>query len=513
MKKICTLLLCAGMLLGASSAAKAIDFKIKGQWLMGFNVADTHLIHEKRDGNVKGKTQEDKFHAAQRVRLQLDAVASESLSGTVYFEIGTQKWGQAASGGALGADGNNVIKLKRAYIDWMAPDSDLKVRMGIQGIALPNVAGGSAIMDTDVAGITANYKINDNVGVTALWARPLNDNYDGYQWDGSTNPYQAGYLDNLDLIGLMVPITLDGAEITPWFMWGMKGKNAMKGINGFEGFQNGIDTGDGNLPYSLYPYPAMNGWSDVSGTGKVYGNMFFAGLPFSITALDPWNIEIDLNYGYSEEMGRFWTAKVWDHDVKHGSTKREGWLIKGLVEYKMDWGVPGVFAWYASGDDDNVKNGSERMPSIVPMGTFTSFLGDGNMGWIDQDYAVDYSGTWGAGLQLRDMSFIEDLSHTFRAVYWGGTNSPGMVKYMDSASAWNDGWGSATSPYLTTEDGLVELNLVNSYQMYENLEINLELDYVFNCVDNSTWNKAGARNSSFDKQDAWKAQVVFAYSF
>lgn len=29
----------------------------------------------------------------QLVRLQLDAVASESLSGTVYFEIGDTMWG------------------------------------------------------------------------------------------------------------------------------------------------------------------------------------------------------------------------------------------------------------------------------------------------------------------------------------------------------------------------------------------------------------------------------------
>lgn len=513
MKRICTLLLCAGMLLGAASGAKAIDFKVKGQWLMGFNVADTSLVHKTRLQGKEAKHQEDKFHAAQRVRLQLDAVASESLSGTVYFEIGTQTWGQAASGGALGADSKDVIKLKRAYIDWMVPETELQFRMGIQGVALPNVAGGSAIMDTDVAGITANYKINDNVGITALWARPLNDNYNGAMANGTINPNRVNYLDNLDLFSVMVPITLDGYEITPWVMYGMKGKNAMKGIDGFEGFQNGYYTADGNLPYSLYPYPGMIGSNDIGSTSKTYGSLFWAGLPIAITAFDPLNIEIDLNYGYSEEMGKFWTSKDMGTVWKHASTKREGWLAKALVEYKMDWGVPGIFGWYASGDDDNVKNGSERMPSIVPMGTFTSFLGDGNMGWIAQDYALDYSGTWGVGIQLRDMTFIEDLSHTFRAAYWGGTNSTGMVKYMQTAYSWNDGWASGTSPYLTTNDGLLEFNLVNSYQMYENFQINLELDYVANFMDNDTWKKAGMRDSSFDKQDAWKVQATFAYSF
>ena len=86
-----------------------------------------------------------------------------------------------------------------------------------------------------------------------------------------------------------------------------------------------------------------------------------------------------------------------------------------------------------------------------------------------------------------------------------------MVKYMGSASAWSEGYGNGTSPYLTTEDGLLEFNLVNSYQMYENFDVNLELSYVANFMDNDTWKKAG--DSSFQKQDMWKAQLIFAYSF
>ncbi len=314
----------------------------------------------------------------------------------------------------------------------------------------------------------------------------------------------------------MVPITMDGFEITPWAMYGMKGKNAMKGIDEFQGFQNGFSTSDGNLPFSLYPYPGINnisGRDAIGGTSKAYGSMFWAGLPIQITAFDPFNIEIDLNYGYVEEMGRYWAKKEYYNQVKRASTERQGWLAKALIEYKMDWGVPGILGWYGSGDDGNPKNGSERMPSIVPMGTFTSFLGDGNMGWAWNDYDLDYSGTWGIGLQLRDMTFLENLSHTFRAVWWGGTNSTGMVKYMSWSDSWNEGWGSNTGPYLTTNDGLLEFNLISNYQMYENFNINLDLAYVANFMDNDTWKKAGNRNSSFQKQDAWKAQLVFAYSF
>ncbi|MDE5833649.1 MAG: outer membrane homotrimeric porin [Desulfovibrio sp.] len=512
MKRLWALFICAGIALGWTGPAKAIDFKTKGQWLMGFTLADDKLVHSTRLGDEREKNTDDKFQAKQRVRLQLDAAASESLSGTVYFEIGTQNWGQASDGAALGADGRDVIKLKRAYIDWAMPDAPLKVRMGIQGMTLPNVAGGSAIMDTDVAGITANYDINDNVGVTVLWARPLNDNFNG------TSPYksnraQAGYLDNLDLFSLMVPVRLDGAEITPWIMYGMKGRNSMYGIAQWQGFHDGVYTADGNLNYSLYPYPGIYDRDRLSDTTKTYGNMFWAGLPISITAFDPWNIEIDINYGYTESMGHYWAYKDRFSSRRSANTEREGWLAKALLEYKTDWVTPGILGWYASGDDSNPKNGSERMPSIVPMGTFTSFLGDGNLGWAWNDYALDYSGTWGVGIQLADISFLESLKHTFRAVYWGGTNSTGMIKYMTTPYAWNDGWASGTSPYLTTEDSLLEFNLVTNYQMYENFEINLDLAYVANFIDNSAWEKANIRDASFNKQDAWKAQLVFAYSF
>ena len=507
MKKLMTLALAAGMLFGAATGASAIDFKAKGQWLFGFAAANDDLTSKK--DNRKSDDGDD-FSAIQRIRMQLDAVASESLSGTLYFEIGNQNWGKASEGGALGADGNNVIKVKRAYLDWLVPNTDLKFRMGLQGVTLPNKAGGSAVMDTDVAGVTASYTFNENVALTALWARPFNDNYTG---TGNGGKYDhANYLDNMDLFALMLDLKFDGVQATPWVMYGAAGRNSW----------NAVDAGmwkDGQPDYTLNVYPGitdMGGWNPSS---NLYGSMFWAGLPVAITMWDPLNIEFDINYGYVESHGRYNTWKNysagWGKQVR-GNTQRSGWLAKALVEYKMDWGVPGVFGWYASGDDGNVKNGSERMPSIAPMGNFTSFMGDGNMGWWLNDYNTSYAGTWGIGLQIRDMSFMEDLKHTFRVAYWGGTNSPSMVKYMDSSYAWdNNGLYGATveGPYLTTNDGLLEFNLVNTYQIYENLQLNLELGYVVNMIDQDTWKHTNYNTNQFSKQDMWKAQLVFAYSF
>ena len=98
MKKFMTLLLAAGLVFSAASSASAIDFKAQGQWLVGFAGGQGNFVDKTRttaDGKKKADSS-DRFSAAQRIRLQLDAVASEALSGTVYFEIGDQTWAAAA---------------------------------------------------------------------------------------------------------------------------------------------------------------------------------------------------------------------------------------------------------------------------------------------------------------------------------------------------------------------------------------------------------------------------------
>ncbi|MBR4394584.1 MAG: STAS domain-containing protein [Oscillospiraceae bacterium] len=177
MKKLATLLIAAGLAFGVSTGASAVDFKASGSWLMSFDYGKNGKFTGGNGMTGYGKGGEDEFEAIQRVRLQLDAAASEALSGTLYFEIGQTLWGHAEEGGALGADGKTV-KVRRAYIDWMPPETGLKVRMGLQGLGLPNYTmGKSQVFEDDVAAVTLSYQFSDNVGMTAFWARPYNDNY------------------------------------------------------------------------------------------------------------------------------------------------------------------------------------------------------------------------------------------------------------------------------------------------------------------------------------------------
>lgn len=524
MKRLVTLVLAAGLVLSAANGAQAIEFKASGQWLMGFNAAEGNLINKKRVGNHKSSADNnDIFSAGQRIRLQLDAIASESLSGTVFFEIGDTTWGQASTGGALGAD-QTIIELKRAYIDWAVPNTELKVRMGLQGLALPNAAGGSAVLDDDVAAVVASYQFNENVGLTLSWARPYNDNYSLVDHaNKSYDNYKNNYLDNMDLISLAVPLRFEGIEATPWVMYGIIGQNAFRNDGPAAGENPYYGNGNYRNFYTTSGYGPNNGrWRTTNKDfARRHANTsaFWAGLPVKLTLWDPLNIEFDINYGYVESQGRGLMEDAYGNPKKY-STERQGWLAKALIEYKMDWGTPGILGWYASGDDGNPGNGSERMPSVSPCGNFTSFMGDGNWGWASAgniyDRNLSYAGTWGVGLQVKDMSFLEDLKHTFRAVYWGGTNSPTMAKYANSPWSWGSNYEDSSigdvEHYLTTNDGILEFNLVNSYQIYENLEVNLELGYLVNFIDQDTW-KRGKMTDGYEKQDGYKAQLIFAYTF
>ncbi len=514
MKKFFGGFACLVLCLGIVSQTWAVDLKASGLWQFGFGVGIDTLADKASGKHLHSGISNDKFKARQRIRQFFDAVVSESLSGTVGFEIGHIRWGQASTGGALGADGK-IVKLRQAYIDWMVPESPVKVRMGIQNVTLPSVAGDSNIMsDTEVAAITAAWDITENVGLTAMWARPYNDNYDGKQRD---------YLDNIDAFMLSLPLRFEDAEITPWVMYGTQGKNAFREPNGHGGYNYVFQGNDaGNQVGSLGAIPFGN-VNQQRGASPAYGSLFWFGLPVKYSP-DPWNFEFEFDYGYAESMGRYSVEKSWygtPYATQRVRTQREGWLAKALVEYKLDWMTSGIFGWYATGDDGNLKNGSRRIPFFYAETRLTSILGDdtclyGGIGGNDRSLSFD--GTWGLGLRFKDISFIPRVKHLLRATYIQGTNSPDMVKYAaylsrgvyDPSLAWQ-GVSGTLDYYLTTRDHLLEFNFHNVVDIYENLKMGVEFSYVVNGLDKSLWKQAG--NTTFSKSDMWVADVVFNYSF
>ena len=471
MKKIATLMLAAAMLCGAGTA-QAVDFSAKGEWVMSFEAGRGGGFDEDAYGYGG---EEDNFAARQRIRLQLDAVASEALSGTVYFQIGDQVWGKSEDGAALGADGRQV-KVKQAYLDWLVPGTALTLRMGLQGVSMPSFAGQQFSFDEDhtTAGIVASYKFNDNVALTGMWLRLYNDNFADERPDGERGR-DAGYLDNVDMFALVLPLTFDGVNVTPWAAYGLVGRNyAMHGWDD-------EDLHPGNLGFLMGNVREQ----DRSGL-KDYSDLLLAGLTGEVTLADPFRIAWDFQYS------RLSTGKE--------RYDQQGWFATLLAEYKLDWATPGLYAWYASGEDDDSSNGSERMITFGAQGgnEYARFAFDGQE-YISRGAVLGdtMSGTWGVGVRLADMSFLENVKHSLRVNYIGGTNEKDGLKNMEET-----GLNS-----LTREERALEAGLTTEWKLYENLTLHSDIAYL------ALWNQNYGFRDGISKTDAWNANVSFAYSF
>ncbi len=515
MKKIITLILAAGLVASMVLPANAIDFKAKGQWIMSFDYGSGMSGYsDSRNrssiyGSGYGNPSEDEFEAKQRVRLQLDAIASENLSGTVFFEIGDSTWGKASDGAALGADGV-IVELKRAYIDWIVPHTSVKVRMGLQGIALPSFpagSGGSQVFNADVAGVVLSQQFNDNFAATLFWARPYNDNYTNELADTEGGD-SSNMLDNVDVFGLILPMTFEGVKVVPWVTYAAVGQNFARQGTDMDNYLGGDFN---NMATGLLPIGMSNAITQniINDDRLPYADVINAGITGEITMWDPLRLAWDFNYG----------------DANYGVDylRRQGFFASMLIEYKMDWGTPGVYGWYSSGDDDDISNGSERMPTMDTNNgdiDFSSFASSGNP-YIARQNIIGNTlmGTWGVGIRMKDFSFLEDLSHTVRINYFGGTNSTEMAKYLRGNANLGMNFGASANPqaafdtaggiYMTTADSAMEFGFTTEYQIYENLQLMVDTAYLALWMnqDDDVW------GDGFEATDAWNINASFVYSF
>lgn len=167
-----------------------------------------------------------------------------------------------------------------------------------------------------------------------------------------------------------------------------------------------------------------------------------------------------------------------------------GFFFDLAVDYKMDFMTPELFFLYTSGagdDDDTIS----VFPYISGDLNFSSFVFDGSV-FTEGDLNDDPSTMpmWAIGLKLKDISFVEDLSHTFTIYYAQGTSD-------------KDGWYGAT---FAEDDSLIEVNFDSKYQIYDELAAYLELGYV-----NFDWDDKDIHADN--REDGYKAALGIKYDF
>ncbi len=483
MKRFLVLALLAAFVLGAGVANAATTLKTSGEMTFNYGWWDnTNFFSTNTD-----KSNEDDLMASQRFRAYFDWSASEALRGVFGIEFGTAIWGNQATGADLDGD-ERAIEVKHAYMDFTVPNTGLMVRMGLQPIALPGNFG-SPILDVDDTGILLQYKFNDMISAAFGWFRLYNKNTGD---NNAISNVKGAKNDEVDAFALLLPIKGDGFTVTPWAAYALHGANA-------------TDAGAGGaLSAGLIPVNASAPVADEL-------TVWWAGTSIKVDAFNPFVLMADVFYGKQDGSN-------------NSRNDREGWMFDLAVDYKMDKVTPELFYMYSTGDDDDISNGSERMPTINNESKFTGNAFGGNVSFTsfgfggsqanlsDYDAVLDPTGTsgiWVLGAKLKDFSFVEGLKHTLTVAYGKGTNDSDGVKK------------GVTGAGITEKDSFWEVDFDHQYSIYENLTAYIEMGYVNLDMDADTWNKGGSARNPFsasklnvdDMTAAWKLAMCLKYKF
>jgi hypothetical protein len=460
MKRIALAILAIAFVIGSVAPSFAVELQARGSWRAAGEFYDL----EAQDSNKE--LQSETFRARERARIWFDFVANENLKAVLGLEIGDFRWGQEG-GGQLGTDGTSLIEVKHAYFDFNVPNTEVNIKAGLQALYIPGALG-SLVLDDDAAAVMVSAPINDMVSVAAGWIRAYDDN-DGTQEVTDTK-------DNFDTMALLVPVNADGFNVTPYFLYSMIGKEV-------------LNNSDGTFKGSRYPsLHEGSGGAFVANPATDDANMWHAGFNAQIDMFDPIVVMTDFVYGsLGAEIGGS------DFDIK-------GWIFDLAVDYKMDFMTPELFFLYASGDDGDNDNEYGVMPVISPDYTFSTFgmdgssIGAGNLIQGDSSVREHELATipmWAVGLKLKDISFIEDLSHTFTIYYAQGTNDKAYK--ADS---------------FCEEDSMIEVNFDTKYQIYDELAAYLELGYI-----NIDWDDTSATGHADSLENAYQAALGIKYDF
>ena len=503
MKKLFALIVTGCMLFGALGTAAAIDVKVSGVWDFTYG----HYNGMNHYNNKRLGTSYDKFFQDQRVRTQIDFIASETLSAKLHFEIGDLYWGRSDGGSndaPLDADRTTTFEVKWAYLDWTIPGTQIKTRQGIQPIALPMSTGGNPVFTGDVAGISFNVPFNQMIGLTGFWVRP---------YDVSVGDSGARSFDEMDVFGLTLPITTSALKITPWAMAAT--------IGSATAYNNRTGT----------PWYQLRGRNIAADARENQSFAWWLGVAGEVRALDPFFINFDaIMGGQNAKKGTYgaWINAPRPADVPpfagdphpFAGEKKDyssfGYFLDLEVGYKFAWGKPSLLAWYASGDNDrNKRYGS--LPGITD-----------DTGWTAINYSMSgrhsidpYQtitstgfGTWGIALNLKDVSFVDKLTHDFQLAFFRGTNSgdnivPGQYPF---STGMRSGPAKAGGFYLVTSDSVYQASIMNKYQATKELAVMLDLAWIHLNASKQR-ETTGTDFNAKKTSDYYFANVIFQYRF
>ncbi len=483
MKRFLALALLASLIVGAVTAQAATEVKMSGDSL---NYVNYWSRFQYTGWNYNGTQTADPMPIYSRFRLKTDFVANENLKFRLGIRVNNTPWGN----GTFRVDNPAVaIDVYQAYLQFKWPGTDIEFTLGRQPFtaAQSSFFGGSSIvLDSEVAGAVVNIPImKDTLSFVGGFMRLLDSNRD-------FDPTTTQVPDEFDAYYLSLPITLDGFSATPWGILAVAGRNANyagTGVGGGGMYNN-------TLAQTLF---SAGQFAVAPANLRNFQNLYWwAGGAFEVTALDPFKFYADVIFGQGNANDR-------------AANKRQGWFLDVAAEYTgLDMLTPQVSFWWSTGEDDSLRNGSERMPQMVSAwGPSTSFLFDTDQAFVNSNMGVNAVGSWGFSVSLNKMSFMTDLTHRLTFAYARGTNSARGLRVANAALGVGNYYQMGRD--LTTNEYVIGVNLDNTYNIYENLAALLNIGWSHGEFERSVWGRRFVNQAR--SGDAFQIAAGLQYKF
>ncbi|WP_217270627.1 outer membrane homotrimeric porin [Fundidesulfovibrio magnetotacticus] len=390
---------------------------------------------------------QDAFAVWQRLRLRTDFTSDENLGFTFWVQVDNTPWGNATYTVDNPAPAIEVFK---AYLQFKWPGTDVEITAGKFSTTLPQSEAftGSVVLDSEYPAVAVEVPLGEGASLQAAVGRPL-----GYA--DALESATGRATDVLDLAWLSLPLTGEGWSFTPWAAAARLARTPAPAPYA------GALGGPPDLGYIRRQVLSLGYFEGRGGFAGDAAPYAWAGAALK-RGMGDFTLFADLVGG----------AGAWADAPRNA---RRGLFADMALEYAgSDRVTPRLFAWWGSGEDADIGNGSERLPTLVRTWNsglsylfFTSETIDN-----ETTLVADPTGSWGLGLTLDKIALVEGLSSRLTAAYMRGTSDP--AAFRRSVALSGQGYMVEMGRNLTLNEAIVALNFDHSYAVTEQLTLLVE---------------------------------------
>jgi hypothetical protein len=420
-----------------------------------------------------------------RARLKFDAIMEKALSGTIFFEMDSSRWGETtpaadqrnAMGTTSTSGDRGALEIKNCYLDFGVPviPVPITVRVGLQPLGVrPDM-----VMTTDGMGVTLGIRPMDPLTVGLLWAKYI---------EGKDTAS-----DDSDAYGLTLAYKIQT------FTLGAYG-----------------------LYFNMNTYPFNTVTFTYGASASHRADFYWFGV-YADGKAGPVNLKADFVYDTGEVKGRNPTYQDVDY---------QGWAARIYVDYPWEKFNFGAKLLYASGSDQKKTSASGLPGTTTPFGTPTkdvdsyvippsseafgafgesivfygTWVNRGDVGFFTPNYngvgRGAIGGTW-FGKLYGAYKIFPEWKTTLEALYIGDTTDNGNTV------------GNAVKANGLPKDDSdigIEIDWINEFMIYRNLKWDVGIGYLF-AGDALDFNVGGIANNNKAPDDPWMITTRITYTF